>query len=162
MLSPSSPPSPASSKLLIIDKSKCRGNKFLCKLIDEYEAATNSDANISCAIQLLSKIAESSETKSVSNCYNMLIKVKKPKKLGDNTKPRHRRQYVRRNGKEIEHILCTAIQDINVRKDVLSSILKGKFNVDFCFDEVKKKQLSVVDCIVIIMKGGHGMSNRSF
>ena len=134
----------------------------MCKFIDEFEAATDSDAMISCAIQLLSKIAASSETKSVSNRYNMLIKIKKPKKLGDNTKPRYRRQYIRRKGKEIENVLCTAIPDINVRKDVLSYILKGQFNVDICFDKVKKKQLSVVDCIAIRMKGGHGMSNRSF
>ena len=82
--------------------------------------------------------------------------------LGDNTKPRYRRQYNQRKGKEIQNVLCTAIPDINVRKDVLSYILKGQFNVDICFDKVKKKQLSVVDCIAIRMKGGHGMSNRSF
>ena len=134
----------------------------MCKFIDEFEAATDSDAMISCAIQLLSKIAASSETKSVSNRYNMLIKVKLPRKLGDDTKPRNRRQYIRNKGKEISNILCTAIPDINVRKDVLSYILKGQFNVDICFDKVKKKQLLVVDCITIRMKGGHGMSKRSF
>ena len=61
----------------------------MCKFIDEFEAATDSDSMISCAIQLLSKIAASSETKSVSNQYNMLIKVKLPRKLGDNTKPKY-------------------------------------------------------------------------
>ena len=76
-----------------MDKSKCRGDKIVCKFIDEFEAAKKSDAMISCAIQLLSEIAESSETKSVSNLYNMLIKVKLPRKLGDDTQPRYRRQY---------------------------------------------------------------------
>ena len=44
--------------------------------------------------------------------------------------------------------MCTAIPDINMRKDVLSYILKGQFNVGIYFDKVKK-QLLVVDCIVI-------------
>ena len=85
--------SPSSSELLIIDKSKCRDDKLVCKFIDDFEAAKDSDAMISCTIQLLSKIAEDSETKSVSNKYNMLIKVKLPQKLGDNAKPRYQRQY---------------------------------------------------------------------
>ena len=83
------------------------------------------------------------------------------KNLGDDTKPRYWRQYNRRKGKEIGNVLCTAITDINVRKDALSYILKGQFNVDISSDKVEK-QLSVVDCITIRMKGGHGMSNRSF
>ena len=73
----------------------------MCKFIDEFEAVTDSDAMISCAIQLFFKVAASSETKSVSNWYNMLIKVKLPKKLGDDTKPRYRRQYSQSKGKEI-------------------------------------------------------------
>ena len=66
----------------------------------------------------------------------MLIKVKLPRKLGDDTKPRNRRQYIRNKGIEIVNVLCNAIPDINVRKDVLSYILKGQFNVDICFDKI--------------------------
>ena len=89
-----SPSSPSSSELLIIDNSKCQGDKFVCKFIDDFKAAKDSDAMINCAIQLLSKIAESSETRSFSNCYNMTIKVKLPKKLGDDTIPKYWRQYI--------------------------------------------------------------------
>mmetsp|Transcript_19723 Transcript_19723/g.22038 ORF Transcript_19723/g.22038 Transcript_19723/m.22038 type:complete len:110 (+) Transcript_19723:172-501(+) len=50
LLSPSSPSSPSSSELLIIDKSKCRGDKIVCKFLDEFKAAKDSDVMISCAI----------------------------------------------------------------------------------------------------------------
>ena len=55
LLSPSYP-SPSSSKLVTIDKSKCWADKFVCKFIDKFKAATYFDAMISCVIQLLSKI----------------------------------------------------------------------------------------------------------
>ena len=68
----------------------------------------------------------------------MLIKVKLPRKLGDDTKSRNWRQYVLNKGKEMEIVLRTAIPDINMRKDVLSYILKGQFNVDIFLIKLKR------------------------
>jgi hypothetical protein len=91
----------------------------------------------------------------------MLIKVKKPRKLKENTKPRWRRQYIRNKGKEIYNVLCAAIPKSDIRKDVLSFILKRNYSADIYFDEVKKQHISVVDCIAIRMRGGYSVSNMA-
>ena len=116
-LSPTSP-----SPLIIIDKSKCGRDKIAHTFIYELEAAEDSEAMIKCAIQFLLKTAENSESKSVSNQYNILIKVALPQKLNEKTKPRYCREYIRKRGKEMHNVLCTAIPDVDIRKQVLSSI----------------------------------------
>ena len=91
----------------------------------------------------------------------MLIKVALPQKLSENPKPRSRRVYIRKRGKEVHNILCTAIPDVDIRKQVLSSILKHNYNADIYFDKVKRQQLLVVDCIAIRIKNGHAISNEA-
>ena len=77
-------------------------------------------------------------------------------------KRRNRRDKVKLRGNEVYDVLCTTILDIDLRKDVLSYILKGKFGADIYFDKVKLQQLPVVNNIAVILKGGFGTSNRSF
>jgi len=59
----------------------------------------------------------------------------------------------------MHNILSTAIPDSDIRKNVLSNILKRNYGGDVYFDKVKKQQISVVDCVAIRMRGGYGVSN---
>ena len=132
------------------------------KFIDRLGKATNSKQLVDCTVNFLSAVASSSSSNNaVTSQYNMLLKVAKPRKLKQNTKPIWQRQYIRNKSKEINNILSAALPDSVLRKNVLSNILKKNYNADIYFDKVKNQKVSVVDCMAVRIRGGYGISNNT-
>ena len=163
---PPTPPTPppttiaSAPTLVIIDKQKFGDDSMVGNFIDKLGTATNCRQLVDCAVNFLSIVASSSNSNNcVTGKYNMLIKVAKPKKLKDDSKPSSQRRYIRNKSKEMCSVLSAAIPNSDLRKDVLSYILKRNYSADVYFDEVKQQKLSVEDCIAVRMRGGHGVSN---
>ena len=59
----------------------------------------------------------------------------------------------------MNYVFETAIPDIELMTDVLSYILKGKFDVDVYFDKVKQQQVPIIYTIACSMEAGSDMAN---
>jgi hypothetical protein len=153
----------SSSNLVTIDLAKFKDDTVVRNYAQRFEKATNIKQLVNGAVDFLSSIASSNNSNiaSVTSQYNMLLKVAKPRKLKDDTKPSSRRRYIRKKSKEMHNVISAAIPDSDIRKDVMSNILKRNYGADIYFDEVKQRQVSVQDCIAIRMRGGHGISNSA-
>ena len=62
----------------------------------------------------------------------------------------------------MENVFAIAILDTELMKDVLSYILKEKFDADVYFDKVKLQQLPIVNNIACRMEGGFDMANVAY
>jgi hypothetical protein len=158
-----SSPSSSPSSIITIDTAKFRDDPVVIDYFQRSEKATNIKQLINGAVDFISSIASSNNSNiaSVTSQYNMLLKVAKPRKLKEDSKPSSRRRYIRNKSKEIHNILSAAIPDSDIIKDVLSHILKRNYSADVYFDKVKQQHVSVADCIAIRMRGGFGISNNA-
>ena len=145
-----------------IDTAKFGDDTAASNFIKILANTTTSNQLIACAVDFLSIVASSNNSNNcVTSQYNMLLKVAKPRKSKEDSKPSSQRRYIREKSKEIHYVLTAAIPNYDTRKDILSYILKKKFNADIYFDKVKQQQVAVTDIIAIRMRGGYGVSNSA-
>ena len=62
----------------------------------------------------------------------------------------------------MDNVFEIAIPEIELRKDVLSYILKDKFDADVYFDKVKQQQVPIVYNIACRMEGGSDKGNIAY
>jgi hypothetical protein len=98
-----------SSTSVSIDKAKFGDDMAVCDFIDRFGKATDSKQLVDCAVNFFSTVASSNNSNSITGRHNMLIKVKKPRMLKEDNKPRSRRRYIRNKCKEIYNVICAAI-----------------------------------------------------
>jgi hypothetical protein len=148
--------------MVTIDLAKFADNPAFKNCVLRFGKATNVNQAIGCFVDYISSVASSNNSNnSVSSRYNTLIRVARPRKLKEDSKPSSQRRYIRNKSKDIHNILSATIPNYDVRKDVLSYILEKKYDADIYFDKVKKQHISVTDCIAIRMRGGYGISNSA-
>ena len=151
-----------SSTSVSIDKEKFGDDMTVCGFIDRLGKTTSSKQLVDCTIDFLSDLASSSDSEnSITSRYNMLIKVRKPRKIKENAKRRCRRKYIRLKGKEMYNAICATVPNSDMQKDVLSYILKKNYGADIYYDKVKQQCVSVADLLAVRIRGGHGVSNNA-
>ena len=62
----------------------------------------------------------------------------------------------------MENVFDNAGPNIELMKDMLSYIMKEKFDADVCFDKVMLQQVLIVNNIVCRMEGGSDMTNIAY
>jgi hypothetical protein len=145
-----------------IDPAKFADNPAYSKFSQRFEKATSFNQVVDCCVDFISSVASSNNSNnSVTSRCNMLVKVAKPRKLKEDSKPSSQRRYIRTKSKDMYNVLSAAVPNYDVRKDILSYILEKKYNADIYFDKVKQQHISVTDCIAIRMRGGYGVSNSA-